>query len=196
MIEEADKVTPNVGPYISRPIDFRARARRADVRPADAYRRARDQARRPRPGHLPADPARRAGQTFSRCMFRTMKLEPPCFHRRYAEAAGNPIHALGLFLRKSSSMSCRSSEHHRGPDELYRPRPALPSQHDVIALPRGNERDARPPGITGLPRRWAATSSTPTPRSVTTPALPQDELYFDIKSSSMTVAAVLARGNK
>ena len=203
MIEEADKVTPNVGPYayLKAVIDFAlalvglivfgplmlivALAIKLDDPGPAIYRQTRLGA---------------LGKLFTMYKFRTMKLGTPVLSTADMQKQQViPFTRLGPFLRKSSLDELPQLLNIiKGQMSFIGPRPALPSQHDVIALREEMSAMHVRPGITGLAQAMGRDElDSHTKVSYDAQYCRKMSLGFDIKVFFMTVAAVLsARGNK
>ncbi|MCL5103739.1 MAG: sugar transferase [Armatimonadetes bacterium] len=203
MIEEADRVAPSVGPYayLKAMIDFAlavvglivfgplmlavALAIKLDDPGPAIYRQTRLGA---------------LGRLFTMYKFRTMKLGTPVLSTAdMQEQQVIPFTRLGPFLRKSSLDELPQLVNIiKGEMSFIGPRPALPTQNDVIALREEMGATHVRPGITGLAQAMGRDElDSHTKVGYDAQYCRKMSLIFDIKVFFMTVAAVLsARGNK
>jgi lipopolysaccharide/colanic/teichoic acid biosynthesis glycosyltransferase len=92
------------------------------------------------------------GRLFRLYKFRTMRPDAPNLSTEELQATGlDPVTRLGRFLRQTSIDELPQLFNVlRGEMSFIGPRPALPTQHDVLELRRRCGADQLLPGLTGL----------------------------------------------
>jgi len=142
----------------------------------------------------------RLGKQFTMLKFRTMKIGTPTLSTEdMQKQVAIPFTRLGPFLRKSNLDELPQLFNIlRGQMSFIGPRPALPTQIDVITLREKSGAHFIRPGITGLAQAKGRDDlDNETKVAYDTEYYRKMSFFFDAKVLLMTIGAVLsARGNK
>ncbi len=142
----------------------------------------------------------RRGSRFIMLKFRTMKVGTPTLSTAEMQAQrAIPFTRVGPFLRKANIDELPQLLNIiRGEMSFIGPRPALPTQTDVVSLRERSGADLVRPGITGLAQAQGRDElDVETKVAYDTEYCRRMSLAFDLRIVLLTLLAVLsARGNK
>jgi len=142
----------------------------------------------------------RRGSRFTMLKFRTMKVGTPVLSTAEMQRRPEiPFTRIGPLLRKTNIDELPQLVNIiRGEMSFIGPRPALPSQTDVVTLREQSGADVLRPGITGLAQVMGRDDlEVPTKVGYDTEYCRRLSLALDLKILLLTFAAIISgRGNK